>query len=334
MEYRNLGRSGVKVSPLCLGTMNFGRVTDEAEAIRIVHAALDAGINFIDTADWYSAGRSEEMIGKALEVGRRDRVVLATKFTTPMGEGPNEGGSSRYYMMRACEASLRRLRTDRIDLYQIHWMDFSTPLDEILRALDDLARQGKIIYTGCSKHVSAYIAEAMMLCRERGWVSFISEQPPYNLLDRQIENELIWTCQRHGIGLITWAPLGGGILAGKYSKDAEPPAGSRYGKVGGNRLHERALQIADAVKALAEAKGTEPAVLATAWVMRQPGITAPIIGPRTAEHVVSSLKALDVVITDEDRRKLDEIAPPGTAVSDFYDINVYRKLRQAAGVER
>jgi len=334
MQYRNLGRSGMKVSSLCLGTMNFGRVTEQDEAIRIVHTALDGGINFIDTADWYSAGTSEEMIGQALADRQRDQVVLATKFTTPMGKGPNDGGSSRYHMIRACEASLRRLRTDCIDLYQIHWMDLSTPLDEVLRALDDLVRQGKIIYTGCSKHASAYIAEAMMLCRQAGWMSFISEQPPYSLLDRTIENEVVWTCQRFGLGIITWAPLGGGILAGKYAKDQQPPPGSRYGAVGGNRLHQQALDIAEEVKTMASEKGVEPAVLSTAWVMNQPGITAPIIGPRTVEHVNSSLKALDVQITDEDRKRLDEIAPPGSAVSNFYDVNVYQKLRVAAGIQR
>lgn len=333
MEYRSLGRSGVKVSALCVGTMNFGRVTEEDEAIRIVHAALDAGINFIDTADWYSAGRSEEMIGKALEGGRRNRVVLATKFTTPMGKGPNEGGSSRLWMMRACEDSLRRLCTDRIDLYQVHWMDLTTPLEETLRALDDLCRQGKVVYVGCSKFAPSYIAEAMMLCRQYGWVRFISEQPPYNLLDRRIENELVWTCQRFGLGIIPWAPLGGGILSGKYSRESQPPQGSRYSSIGGNRLHEKALEIAEVVVALAKEKGVEPAVLATAWVMNQPGITAPILGPRTVEHLVSSLKALDVQITDEERKRLDEVAPPGTAVSDFYDVNVYRRLREAVGLK-
>ena len=172
-----------------------------------------------------------------------------------------------------------------------------------------------------------------MLSRQNGWMPFISEQPPYNLLDRRIENELVWTCQRFGLGIIPWAPLGGGILSGKYSRESQPPPGSRYSAIGGSRLHEKALEIAEVVAGLAKDKGVEPAVLATAWVMNQPGITAPILGPRTVEHVVSSLKALEVELTAEDCKRLDEVAPPGSAVSDFYDVNVYRRLREAVGLK-
>ena len=334
MEYRNLGRSGVKVSPLCLGAMNFGSPTEESEAIRIIHAALDAGINFIDTADCYVHGRSEEIVGKALDGGRRDQVVLATKLTSGTGgQPPNAEGSSRYRLMRACDDSLRRLRTDRIDLCQLHWMDFTTPLEESLRALDDLVRQGKVLYTGCSKFVPPYLAEAMMLCRQNGWSGFVSEQPPYNILSRTIENDLIWTCQRFGIGIIPWAPIAGGILSGKYSKGSASPAGSRFDSADGPRLHLRAIEAADALKPIAADKGVELAVFALAWVMNQPGITSPITGPRMLKHLQSSLKALDLDITDEDRRRVDAIVPPGTWVSDYYDMNVYHRLRSAIGVE-
>jgi len=332
MEYRRLGRSSVRVSSLCLGCMNFGRRTDDDDAIRIVHAAIDAGINFIDTANVYTGGRSEEIVGKALSHdGKRERVVLATKVSNPISDRPNESGSSRYHIVRQCEASLRRLRTDRIDLYQLHWMDLSTPLDESLRALDDLVRQGKVVYTGCSKFAPAWLVEALMLCDRRGWVRFISEQPPYSLLDRSIENELIWTCRRHGVGIIPWAPIGAGILSGKYSKDGPQPEGSRFNALG-TRLTPRAIEIADAIKPLAAQKGCTPAELSLAWVRRQPGITAPIIGVRTMEHLESALRSLDVAFSPEELAEIDRIAPPGTAASNYYDGNVFAALRRQVGI--
>ena len=334
MEYRTLGRSSLKVSALCLGTMSFAGRTDEQEGVRIVHAAMDSGINFIDTADCYAHGASEEIVGKALaQDGRRDQVILATKVTGPMGKGPNDEGTSRYRIMRSCEDSLRRLQTDRIDLYQIHYMDMATPLEESMRAMDDLVRQGKVLYVGCSKHAPAWTVEALMLCDRHGWSKFVSEQPPYNLLDRRIENEMVWTCMRHGIGIIPWGPIAAGILSGKYSKDAPPPEGSRFGKVGG-RLNEQAIGIADALKPIAAEKGVTLAEFCYAWVMRQPGITAPIVGARTVEHITSALNALDVEFTDEDYERIDAIAPPGTAVSDYYDGNISSRLRRAVGLSK
>lgn len=331
MEYRTLGRSGVKVSALCLGTMHFGGRVGEADGARIVHAAIDGGINLIDTADCYARGVSEEIVGKALaQDGKREKVVLATKVTGPMGKDPNDEGSSRYHIVRSCEDSLRRLRTDRIDLYQLHYMDMRTPLEESLRAMDDLVRQGKVCYVGCSKWAPALTAEAVMLCDRHGWARFVSEQPPYNLLDRRIENEMVWACLRHGIGIIPWAPIAGGVLSGKYAKGQPPPPGSRFKQFGG-RLNEGAVDIADALKPLAEAKGVTLAEYCLAWVMRQPGITAPISGVATKEHLASSLRAVDVTFADDELTRIDEIAPPGTAVVDYFDANVGARLRRSVG---
>ncbi len=332
MEYRRLGRSSLLVSSLCLGCMSFGSRTDEKESVRIIDAAIDAGMNFLDTANAYGRGVSEQIVGKALsEGGKRDKVVLATKVTAPMGRMPNERGSSRYHIMRQCEESLKRLRTDRIDLYQLHTMDLSTPLEESMRALDDLVRQGKVVYTGCSKFAPAWLVEAIMLCERYGWVKFVSEQPPYNLLDRSIENELIWTCRQHGIGIIPWAPIGTGILSGKYKKDEPAPEGSRLEHYG-RRLTAKAIEIADAIQPLAAEKDVTPAELSLAWVRQQPGITAPIIGVRTMEHLESALKSLEITFTEDELKRIDEIAPPGTVVSDYYDSNVYARLRREIGI--
>lgn len=333
MKYRTLGRSSLKVSPLCLGTMDFGDETDEDEAIRITHAAMDAGINFIDTANVYNAGVSEEMVGRALaQDNRRDRVVLATKVSNPMGDGPNRRGSSRYHIMRQCEDSLRRLRTDRIDLYQLHFMDLSTPPEESMRALEDLARQGKVLYTGCSKWTPGWMMEAMAVCERYGWPKLVSEQPPYNLCDRSIENELVWFCQRHGVGIIPWAPIAGGILSGKYSKEGKGPSGSRYDGFN-RRLTPEAVERAQKLQPLADEKGASLAQYCLAWVMNQPGITAPITGIRKMEHLEANLKAAEIEFTGEELKRIDEIAPPGTAVSDYYDINTYAVFRKASGAE-
>ncbi len=333
MEYRQLGRSSVQVSALCLGCMNFGSRASEEESVRIMDAAMEADINFFDTSNSYGRGTSEEIVGRFLSQGnRREQVVLATKVSSRMGKGPNDGGrSSRYHIVRQCEESLRRLQTDRIDLYQLHIMDISTPLEESMRALDDLVRQGKVVYTGCSKWAPSWMVEAMMLCDRHGWTKFISEQPPYNILDRSIENELIWTCIRHGVGLIPWGPIAAGILSGKYVRKGSQPEGSRF-KDFDNRLTPAALDIVDALAPLAEAKGVTLAEFCLAWILRQPGITSPITGPRTLEHLTSSLNSLDVEITDEDRQRIDEVSPPGTKVSDYYDPNVYARLRQAVGI--
>ena len=330
MEYRSLGRSSVQVSALCLGCMNFGGRADEDESVRIIHAALDAGINFIDTANVYGRGASETIVGKALAGGRRDDVVLATKVSSAMGDRPNDRRSSRYHIRDQVEASLRRLQTDRIDLYQLHVMDLATPLAESMRALDDLVRQGRVLYIGVSKWAPAWTVEALMICESCGWTKILTEQPPYNLLDRRIENEVIWTCRRHGIGIIPWAPIAAGILSGKYVRGGPQPPGGRFSELG-TRLTCEALDRVDALRPLAEEKGISLAELALAWVLRQPGITAPIVGPRTMEHLESSLRALDVEFTEADLGRIDAICPPGSFVSNYFDCNTAAPLRKAAG---
>ena len=332
MEYRTLGRSSLKVSPLCLGCMTFGNQTDEDESIRITHAAMDAGINFLDNANYYGKGVAEEILGKALaQNGKRDEAVLATKVASPMSARPNDVGSSRYHIMQHCDQSLKRLKTDRIDLYYLHWMDLETPLEESMRALDDLVRQGKVIYTGCSKFAPAWLVEALALCDRHGWVKFIAEQPPYSLVDRTIENELTWTCLRHGVGIIPWGPLGTGILSGKYQKQAEEHPDRRF-KKWNERLTPESIERADALKPLAEEKGCTLAEMSLAWVRDQPGVTAPAIGVRTMEHLTSALRSLEVTFTAEELERINKIAPPGSAVSDYYDGNVWEQLRKASRI--
>ncbi len=248
MEYRSLGRTGVMVSPLCLGAMNFGGPTDEAASIQIINRALDGGINFIDTANVYNAGESERIVGKALkENGKRDQVVLATKANGAMGPGPNDRNITRYHIMKACDDSLRRLQTDHIDLYQMHRPSFTIPQDETLRALDDLVRQGKVRYIGSSTHPAWMLMEALATSERYGLNRYVTEQPPYNLLDRRIENELVPLCQRYGVGIIPWSPLAGGVLAGRYRPGEQAPADSRMarsGKFFSDRVTPRAVEVA------------------------------------------------------------------------------------------
>src|SRR5512135_2463012 len=233
MEYRSLGRTGVKVSPLCLGAMNFGAPTSAEESLRIMNRALEAGINFVDTANVYNGGESERIVGRALkENGRRDQVVLATKVHNPMGTGPNDGGDSRYHIMRACEDSLRRLQTDRIDLYQLHRPPMTMPQDETLRAFDDLIHAGKVLYIGCSTHPAWMVMEALAISEQHHLAHYISEQPPYNLLDRRVENELIPLCQKYGLAILPWSPLAGGILAGRYPPGEKFAEGTRAVRAG------------------------------------------------------------------------------------------------------
>jgi aryl-alcohol dehydrogenase-like predicted oxidoreductase len=331
MEYRALGRTGVKVSPLCLGTMNFGEPTAEDESMRIIHAALDGGINFIDTANMYNAGESERIIGKALKQGnRRDRVVLATKCYFPMGDGPNDRGVSRYHIFKACEDSLRRLDTDHIDLYQIHRPDFDVPIDETLSALTDLVRQGKVRYIGCSTYPAWKVMEALMVSEQKGYARFVSEQPPYNLLDRRIENELVPLARDYGLGLIPWSPLAMGMLAGRYPLDGSLPEGSRAARLGSfyaERLNRRGLEIGSRLVDMAAERGLTPAQLAMLWVKDQPGVTAPIIGPRTMNHLVQMLPLLEMTLPDEDRTQFDELNPPGSAASDFHNSSGWMKMK-------
>ncbi|RMF69395.1 MAG: aldo/keto reductase [Alphaproteobacteria bacterium] len=325
MEYRNLGRTGVKVSALCLGCMNFGRKTTPEDSYAIIDRALDAGVNFLDTANVYSRGRSEEITGEALKRnGKRHQVVLATKVHGRMDDDdPNAAGNSRRHIIEQCEASLRRLQTDYIDLYQIHRPQSDIPIDETLRALDDLIRAGKVRYIGASTFAAWQVMESLWVSKELGLNRFVCEQPPYHLLDRRIERELIPLAQTYGIGIIPWSPLAGGLLTGKYSRDAAPPPDSRFADVANNprlkaRMVEAVYDVVDALKPMAAEKGCTVSQLALAWVMHQPGVTSPIIGPRTMEQLEDNLGAVAVEITDEDRAKIDAIVPPGRMVSPFY----------------
>jgi aryl-alcohol dehydrogenase-like predicted oxidoreductase len=319
VEYRPLGATGVHVSPLCLGAMMFGAWgnPDHDESIRIVHRALDAGINFVDTADVYSRGESEEILGKALAGGRRDHVVLATKFHGPMGDDPNERGNSRRWIMQEVDASLRRLGTDWIDLYQVHRYDYGTDLDETLGALTDLVRAGKIRYLGSSTFPASLIVEAQWVAERRGRERFVCEQPPYSMLVRGVEAEVLPVCAQYRMGVIPWSPLAGGWLSGRYRKGAEPPTSTRAGRIPRRYdlslpENQRKLDAADRLAQLAEEAGLSLIELAIAFVLRHPAVTAPIIGPRTMEQLESQLPALEVSLDDELLDRIDEIVPPGT----------------------
>ncbi|MDQ5851619.1 MAG: aldo/keto reductase [Chloroflexota bacterium] len=326
MDYRPLGRTGVKVSNLCLGCMMFGGKTGEQDSFAIIDRAIDAGINFLDTANVYSRGRSEEVTGAALKRnGKRQRIVLATKVHGKMADDdPNMEGNSRRHIIEQCEASLRRLQTDYIDLYQIHRPDSTIPIDETLRALDDLIRDGKVRYIGTSTYAAWQVVESLGVSKELGLNRFICEQPPYNLLDRRIERELLPMARTYGIGTIPWSPLAGGLLTGKYTRNQPPPAESRFGDLENaphlqRRWQERLFDVTEGLAPLAEAKGCSMSQLALAWCMQQPGVTSQIIGPRTMDQLEDNLGALAVTIDDNDRTTIDALVPPGTMVSPFYE---------------
>jgi aryl-alcohol dehydrogenase-like predicted oxidoreductase len=322
MELRPLGRTGVQVSPLCLGAMMFGAwgETDHDECIRIVHRALDAGINFIDTADVYSRGESEEIVGKALAGGRREHVVLATKVHGRMGDDPNQYGNTRRWITREVEDSLRRLKTDWIDLYQIHRPEPETDIDETLGALTDLVRAGKVRYIGSSTFPASRIVEAQWAAERRVRERFVCEQPPYNVLARAVEAEVLPTCRRYGMGVIPWSPLGGGWLSGRYRRGGESPAESRRaamipGRFDMERLgNQRKLEAVHELVELAEEAGLSMIDLSLAFVIRHPAVTAAIIGPRTMEHLESQLPAAAITLSDEVLDRIDEIVPPGVNI--------------------
>ncbi len=329
MEYRNLGRTGVKVSPLCLGTMNFGGPTPETESIRLIHKALDAGINFVDTANMYLDGESERVLGEALADGRRNKVILATKVHFPQSDDPNDQGNSRRHVMAAIEDSLRRLQTDWIDLYQIHRPVFDVPQDETLRALDDLVRQGKVRYIGSSTFPAWMVMEALAISERLGLVRYVTEQPPYNLLDRRIENELIPLAQAYNLGLLPWSPLAMGVLAGRYDRVDAPPPDSRVARWGSwyaERVTERGIAVAREVAKLAEKHGLTSAQLALLWVKDQPAVTSPIIGPRTEAHLDSALSVLDMRLDTELAQAMDALVPPGSAVANFHNNSGWMKM--------
>ncbi|HEY4098996.1 MAG TPA: aldo/keto reductase [Baekduia sp.] len=325
MDYRPLGRTGLSVSPLCLGAMMFGAFgnADHDDAIRIIHRALDAGITFIDTADVYSGGESEEIVGQALAGGRRDGVVLATKVGLPFDQDPNHRGTSRRWITEAVEGSLRRLQTDWIDLYQVHRLDPATDLDETLSVLSDLVRAGKIRAFGASTASGSQIVEAQWLADRRGHERFRSEQPPYNLLTRAVEYDVLPTAQRHGMGVLAYSPLAGGWLSGKYRKGqaisgpGSPARQQRFGAAldGANPANAAKLDAADALGALADEAGLSLVQMAIAFILRHPAVTSAIVGPRTMDHLESYLAADGVHLSDDLLDRIDAIVPPGQTVN-------------------
>jgi aryl-alcohol dehydrogenase-like predicted oxidoreductase len=322
MDKRTLVRTGVHVSPLCLGAMMFGAwgEPDHDAAIRIIHRALDGGINFIDTADVYSRGESEEIVGKALSGGRRENVVLATKFHGTMGDDPNQAGNSRRWIMREVEASLKRLRTDWIDLYQVHRWDPWTDHDETLGALSDLVTQGKVRYIGSSTYPAAQIVNAQWVARERGHQRFVCEQPPYSILARAVEADVLPTCKELGVGTIVWSPLAGGWLSGRWRKGAADLSSRRSAMIPQRYdlsipANQTKLDAADALAQLAEEAGISLIHMALAFAIRHPAVTAAIIGPRTMEQLESQLGAVNVELDNALLDRIDEIVAPGRTIN-------------------
>ena len=310
--------------------MNFGQPTEKTEAFAMIDCALAAGINFVDTANVYNRGESERIVGEALKRnGHRSRVVLATKVQGRMGEGPNDEGTSRFHILQSVEDSLRRLQTDHIDLYQVHRPSM-TPQDETLRALDDLVHAGKVRYIGCSTFPAWMVMEGLAVSDKYGLARYISEQPPYNLLDRRVENELIPLCQRYELAVLPWSPLGAGILSGRYPHSGEFPDDSRATRWGTrmqNRITKRSLEVAAAVADMAKERGMTPTQLALLWVKDQPYVTAPIIGPRTRRQLEEVIAVMDRSLNPVDRPLFDELVPPGSAVANFLNTAWWMKQR-------
>ena len=324
MEYRSLGRTGLQVSVQCLGCMMFGGKTDEGTSMDIIDRAIDQGINFLDTANVYSHGKSEEVVGKALQRnGKRLRIVLATKVHGVMDDSdPNARGNSRRHIIDQCEASLRRLQTDHIDLYQLHRPSPAIPIDETLRALDDLIRAGKVRYIGTSTFAAWQVMEALAVSREMGLNRFVTEQSPYHLLDRRIERELVPLAITYGIGIIPWSPLANGFLSGKYRRGAERAPGTRLEKINdwtNPHFTDKAFDVLEAVETIAKEKSCTMSQVALAWCAQQPGVTSPIIGPRTQEQLDDNLGAVGIQINEEDRKRLDMVATPGHDIVDYYN---------------
>jgi aryl-alcohol dehydrogenase-like predicted oxidoreductase len=315
MQYRSLGRTGIKVSPYCLGAMMFGGIgnPDHGDCIRIIHKALDFGINFIDTADRYSAGESEEIVGKALK-GRRDKIVLATKVYGPMGDDPNQQGTSRRWIMQEVDNSLRRLQTDYIDLYQIHRPAPDTDIEETLSALTDLMRAGKVRAIGSSTFPVSEIVEAQWVAERRGLARFRTEQPPYSILDRGIEYDMLPTCARYGMGVLVWSPLSKGMLTGRYRKGQPLPDSIRVKYFPRQMSDERSLDAVEQLIPLAEEAGLSLTHMALAFVMAHPGVTSAILGPRTMQHLDDLLAGAEVRLGDGMLDRIDQIVPPGTDV--------------------
>jgi len=314
MEYRTLGRTGAKVSPICLGTMMFGGQTNEADSTRIIHRALDAGINFIDSANMYNLGESERVVGRAL-ADRRDRVILATKGRQKMGDGPNDQGASRVHLMHELHASLKRLGTDYIDIYYTHAPDNETPIEETLRAMDDMVRSGKVHYIACSNFRAWRLSEALWTSDKLNLNRFACVQPLYNIVNRDIEVELMPLCQEHGVGVVSYSPLARGILTGKYQPGAAPKEGSRASRNDPRMMQaewrEASLEIASQIQTHCQKKGTSASQFSLAWCLANPILSAAIVGPRTMEQFEDNLGCLDVEITAEDEAFIDGLVPPG-----------------------
>jgi len=318
MEYRYLGRSGLKVSTMTMGTMTFGgseRVgaTDQDDATRQVDLCLDHGINLFDTANVYNAGVSEEMLGVALaENGRRQRALVATKVRFKMGEGPNEAGLSRHHIIHQCEASLRRLKTDVIDLYQVHEWDGMTPIEETMAALDTLVEQGKVRYIGCSNYSGWHIMKALAAADRRGGARFVSQQIHYTLHSREAEYELVPISQDQGLGILVWSPIAGGLLSGKYRRDGGPKSGRHVGGFREPPVYDwdKLYDIIDTIVEVADGRGVSGAQVALAWLLGRPGVTSVIIGGRNQEQFEDNLKAAQLVLTEEERQKLDAVSQP------------------------
>jgi aryl-alcohol dehydrogenase-like predicted oxidoreductase len=322
MKYRSLGRTGVHVSQICLGTMMFGGRTDKPESIRIIDHALANGVNFVDSANVYAGNESERIVGEALAAGgKRKHTILATKFNFPQGDDINARGLSRRHVIEACEDSLKRLKTDWIDLYQLHRSNTGVPIDETLRALDDLIRAGKVRYIGCSMFPSWQMVESLWVAKELGLNRFVSEQPAYHMLDRTAEREVIPAAQTFGLAIIPWGPLCGGLLTGKYQRDHGDPEGRWQGGKD-NQSREAtplAWDVIDLLRGMAQEKGCTVSQLALAWCGAQPGVTAPIIGPRTLEQVTDNLGAVTVELTPTDFERIDALVPPRAVAVRYYD---------------
>jgi len=314
MDYRILGRTGVKVSPVCLGTMMFGGQTSEDDSIQIIHRALDQGINFVDTANMYNAGESEVVVGKAI-ADRRHEVVLATKGRQKMGDGPNESGATRLHLMRELDASLKRLNTDFIDIYYTHTPDYDTPIDETLRAMDDMVRSGKVHYIACSNFRAWRVCEALWQSERMNLNRFACAQPLYNIVNRDIEVELLPLCKEHGLGVVTYSPLARGILTGKYKPGQSYPEGSRASRndarMSQAELRDASIEISQQIWGYAKEKGASSSQFALAWCLANPIITSIIVGPRTMEQFDDNIGCLELKITQDDEQFIDTLVPPG-----------------------
>jgi aryl-alcohol dehydrogenase-like predicted oxidoreductase len=322
MQYRRLGRSGLMVSTVTLGTMNFGGPTDDATAFRMVDSALDGGINVLDCANVYREGKSESVLGRALaNNGKRHEVLLTTKAYLPTGKRPNTSGNSRHNLINSCRESLKRLQTDYIDIFFLHRTDWNIPQEETLSALDYLVNQGDIRYIACSTHPAWRTVEALHIADLKRYPKFICEQPPYSLLDRRIENEIVPMCQAYDLGLMTWSPLAQGVLAGRYRSEGDFPEGSRAQQksIYGERVTDRGINIAHQVSDRARTRGWSPTALALAWILHQPAITSVIIGPRTPGHLEDLVSANHIQLSPDDLAWFDTLVPPGTYVSDHFN---------------